>query len=270
MVAGQILYRYAGAGDSRKACAICHTAQGFQERVETGLDTIAAGLLLPDHIDCEACHDFHQTLDQTNEGPDYALRTKDPVSLIMTNHTTMIDFGNESNLCANCHQPRSAGPTPDANGNAKVTSSHYGGHHGPQSTVVAGIGGYEVAGLTAYPEAESTAHFKSATCVVCHMHNQNHTFEPSLDACKECHDDITSFDYKGVQTEVEGLMEQLKEKLVSKGLLTDAGSAVVGTYPVDQVGALYNFLMIEDERSEGVHNPDYVKALLRNSIEVFN
>lgn len=269
IIAGQVLYRYAGAGDSRKACAICHTSQGFQERFETGLDTIAAGLLLPDHIDCEACHDFHQTLDQENEGPDYALRSKDPVSLIMTDHTTTLDLGNESNLCVNCHQPREAGPEADANGNYHVSSSHWGPHHGPQGTLLAGIGGYEVAGTEAYPTPESTTHFKDATCVKCHMYQQHHTFEPSIDACKECHDGITDFDFNGVQTTVTNLLEELKTELTTAGLLNATGGEVVGTYPVDQAGALYNYLMVEDDRSEGVHNTKYIEALLRNSIDVF-
>jgi hypothetical protein len=270
IIAGKLLFIYAGQGDSRKSCAICHTSEGFIERTFTGLDTIGAGLALPQHIQCETCHDFHQTLDQENEGPDYAIRKMDPVSLIMTGHTSSIDLGNESNLCVNCHQPREAAPEDDGNGNFYVSNTHYGPHHGPQGTILDGIGGYEVAGSAAYPDPESTTHFKDATCVKCHMHNFNHTFEPSLDACKECHDGITDFDFNGVQSDVLSFLSTLKGDLTTAGLLDANGSPVVGTYPVDQAGALYNYLMIEDDRSEGVHNPAYVKALLKNSIAVFN
>jgi hypothetical protein len=269
IIAGKLLYMYAGQGNNRKECATCHTDEGFREHIYTGLDTIGTGLLLPQHIQCQTCHDFHETLDQVNEGPDFALRTMDAVPLRMTDLTTMVDFGNESNLCANCHQPLSAGPTADANGNAAVTSTHYGGHHGPQSTLLTGVGGYEIAGNDAYPTPESTTHFKDATCVKCHMHNFSHTWMPSLDACKECHDGITDFDFNGVQTTVNNLVASLGTKLTTAGLLDANGSPVVGTYPVDQVGALYNYLMIEDDRSEGVHNPKYIEALLRNSIDVF-
>ena len=135
--------------------------------------------------------------------------------------------------------------------------------------MLAGIGGAEIAGTEAYPSAESSTHFKDATCVKCHMYQQHHTFEPSLDACKECHDGITDFDFNGVQTTVTNLMESLKDELTTAGLLSSSGSPVVGTYPVKQAEALYNYLMIEDDRSEGVHNPKYVEALLRNSIDVF-
>ncbi|MFN2128274.1 MAG: hypothetical protein ACK2TU_10490 [Anaerolineales bacterium] len=31
--------------------------------------------------------------------------------------------------------------------------------------------------------------------------------------------------------------------------------------------AYYNWIGIEEDRSEGVHNPNYVEALLENSIE---
>ena len=134
---------------------------------------------------------------------------------------------------------------------------------------MAGIGGYEVAGTEAYPTPESSTHFKDATCVKCHMHNFNHTFEPRLDACAECHDGITDFDFNGVQTTVNNLMTSLEGKLQTAGLLDASGTIVVGTYPVDQAGALYNYEMISDDRSEGVHNPKYIEALLRNSIGVF-
>ncbi len=271
VIAGSLLFDYAGQGDSRKACAICHTDEGFQERIYTGLDTIASGLLVPERIQCSTCHDFHQTLDQVNEGPDYAMRTSGPVSLLMTNHTTSLDLPvKESNLCINCHQPREAGPEDDGTGHYKVTSTHYGPHHGPQGTILAGVGGYEVAGPLPYPAPESTTHYNKATCVKCHMHNQNHTFMPSLDACNECHDNLTDFDFNGFQTKINGLMETLKGKLTDAGLLSSSGSNLTGTFPVDQAGALYNYLMIEDDRSEGVHNPDYIEALLTNSIAVFN
>lgn len=270
IVSGKPLYIYAGQGDSRKACAICHTDEGFRERIYTGLDSVASALLVPERIQCGTCHDFHETLDQVNEGPDYALRTMDPVSLIITKHTTSLDLPvKESNLCANCHQPRDGAPEADSTGNFYVSSNRYGPHHGPQATILAGIGGYQMAG-NSYPQSGSSTHFKQATCVKCHMHSQNHEFTPKLEACNECHDQITDFDFDGTQTEIDGDLAALKGKLVTAGLLSSGGSPVVGNYPIDQAGALYNYILIEEDRSEGVHNPAYVRALLKNSIAVFN
>ncbi len=275
-ISGELLYQYAGTGDSRKECATCHTDQGFMEHVYTGLDTVATGLAIPERIQCESCHDFHKTLDQVNEGPDYAMRTMDAVPLRMYNNDSIIDLGNESNLCINCHQPLTAGPTPDNNGNAAVTSTHYGSHHGPQATILAGIGGYESFSnlVVPFPPSRSTTHYTKAKCVECHMYgdtinNHTHTFEPSLNACNTCHDHLTSFDFDGVQTSVTASMATLKAKLQAAGLLSASGSSVVGTFKVDQVGALYNYLMIQDDKSEGVHNAKYIEALLANSNAVF-
>ena len=58
------------------------------------------------------------------------------------------------------------------------------------------------------------------------------------------------------------------EKLIAAGIMTEAGgSAVTGTYPSNVAGARMNYQMCLEDRSKGVHNPKYVKALLTNSIE---
>jgi len=42
---------------------------------------------------------------------------------------------------------------------------------------------------------------------------------------------------------------------------------VVGTYPMAHAQAFFNWIGLEEDRSLGVHNPQYVNALLTNSIE---
>ncbi len=61
-------------------------------------------------------------------------------------------------------------------------------------------------------------------------------------------------------------MAQVETLLEEEGVMADGG-LVPGNYPVKIARAYYNFAMIEEERSHGVHNPDYVKALLKNTIE---
>ncbi|MEZ4907232.1 MAG: hypothetical protein R2771_06255 [Saprospiraceae bacterium] len=56
-------------------------------------------------------------------------------------------------------------------------------------------------------------------------------------------------------------------ELQAKGVLDADGTVVTGTYPVDYVGAYFNWIMLEEDRSVGVHNPNYTRALLKNSIE---
>ncbi len=255
------------------ACSVCHSNEGFIEKMYTGADAAAHGFAFPTRIQCQTCHNFHETLDLA-EPPDYALRTTAPIELLMYRAAGMdpvtIDFADPSNLCANCHQPRTIPPVADVNGQFKVSSSHYGPHHGPQSTILKGLGGYEMTGLD-YPN--ETPHTKGATCVVCHMDQGNHSFNPMLSACnaEACHNgEINTLDENARQISVANLLATLKDKLVTAGLLADDGSIQTGTYAVDQAGALYNYELISDDRSMGVHNFKYVEALLQNSITAFD
>src|SRR6056297_1532518 len=83
-----------GYAGGRNDCAKCHSHEGFVETQHTGLDTTAANIAIPTAISCETCHDQHYTMDFENEGPDYALRTKDAVTLLMDG--TSLDFENSS------------------------------------------------------------------------------------------------------------------------------------------------------------------------------
>ena len=106
-----------GYAGGRQDCAKCHSDQGVLETQYTGADTTASasGVPNPQPVQCQSCHDFHQSLDFENE-PNYALRTIAPVDLLMfraddpTAAPVTIDLGAGGNLCANCHQPRRVGP----------------------------------------------------------------------------------------------------------------------------------------------------------------
>lgn len=255
-----------GYAGSRNDCAKCHSNEGFLETQHTGMDTTATGFDLPTAIQCETCHDFHETLDFTDSvNVDYALRTRTAVALLMDDGATTLDFGNNSNLCANCHQPRTDTPVDPGTGFLEITNKRFGPHHGPQSTVVAGIKGYEVAGTVAYPSSDH-AH-KAGACTQCHMNEQNHSMEADIDACKVCHDDITDFDYNNVQTDIAAKLAILEIALDDAGLFDASGYMVPGTYGIDTVGAFYNFKTVQEDRSMGIHNPPYILALLQNSIE---
>lgn len=255
---------YAGG---RKACAKCHSNEGFVETQFTGRDTTAFDVQIPTPIGCTTCHSTHNSFDFENDGPDYALRTTAPIDLIGWEGT--IDMGNASNLCGTCHQPRRAAPEADANGNFNITSSHYGPHHGPHVTVLFGMGGYEFDGIVAYPTPGSSQHYQSSTCVGCHMaEGENgqggHSFWPSEASCSVtgCH----TSSVPDMTAEVHGLLDNLATLLRAKGVLDADNHLVPGVYPVDIAGAYYNWIMLEEDRSLGVHNPKYFRALLTNSI----
>lgn len=268
---GPMIYEYAGG---RNDCAKCHSDQGFIETQYTGQDTTEFAFGLPQPIQCSTCHSFHNSLDFTNE-PNTALRKYDAIDLLMYRAagepTVTIDLGVGGNLCGECHQPREVGPVDDGTGNYTFDSEHYGPHHGPQATSLAGLGAYELG--TGYPTAGTGGtHVTDATCTTCHMNDAEHNFEPSLGACNtaECHNgNMTTVSDNTRQLSFATSMATLKDKLTTAGLLDANGSPVPGTYPVDQVGALYNYEWLAEDRSNGVHNFGYLETMLTNSLTVF-
>jgi hypothetical protein len=241
-------------------CAGCHSGGAFEEMIAAGENPaqVTQGDPDPTRQDCRTCHQIHTTY----TGSDWALETTAPVNLIAISGATY--DGGEGNLCANCHQPRTAFPAA-VNGMVTVDSTHWGPHHGPMSAMLLGVGG--ALGVTGTPGP----HYKYVenTCVTCHMGSGlNHTFTPNVTTCQTCHADATSLDVDGVQTKVQGMLDQLKTALVGKGLLKADGTIVPGTYPEAQAGALWNWIYVGNEdKSMGVHNPTYAQALVQAGID---
>ena len=285
--AGQIAVDYAGG---RSSCARCHSSEGFIEFARTG--TVEENITAPSAWECKTCHSIHTTFEQV----DFALRLADPVTLLFDG-TTTIDLGN-SNLCANCHQARTAAPNIAAPADSfEITSTHYGPHHGPQANVLYGVGFAEIAGTYTYPEPGTFPHVadEEGKCVGCHMYTYGngaggHTWNPSLDACNDCHGaSEPDFNHGNIQVRVEELLEDLRDLLVAKGVVEfvneehyeldpETGNVelvvtpegyepIVGKYPMILAQAFFNWIGLEEDRSEGVHNPNYVEALLENTIE---
>jgi hypothetical protein len=267
--AGLVAVDYAGG---RASCAKCHSHEGFVQYAEFG--EVMGNITNPTAWKCNTCHGLHKTF----EAQDYALRLNDPVNPLYDPETTMDLMGN-SNLCANCHQSRRAEPNMTNPGEEtfRISSTHYGPHHGAQANVVAGVGFAEIEGSVAYPEAGGSNHLNQASCTGCHMGtfddgSGGHTWIPSLNACNTCHgEDSEDFNYGGVQTDVHDKLVVLRDKLVALGVVEGDEEhgfhPVVGTYPMAQARAFFNWVGLEEDRSLGVHNPKYVKALLINSIE---
>jgi hypothetical protein len=239
------------------ACAGCHSSEGFSAMAAAGQTPpeVTEAPLVSSKTNCRTCHQIHTTY----TAKDFALETTDPVNLVAFKDVTF--DGGMGNLCANCHQPRTMIEATD--GKVNVDSTHWGPHHGPQSAMLLGIGGYGVEGS---PSIHATA--VKDTCVSCHMGAGNdHSMEPNVAACITCHADITDFDVNGVQTEVEDMIVQLGDLLKAKGLLDKDGVIVVGEYPEAQAGALWNYIYIlNEDSSAGVHNAKYTKDLLEASI----
>ena len=261
------------------SCAPCHTSMGFREVIVTGADTTLSTVNDPTQINCYTCHQIHETY----SSEDWTLRDITAVTFLQGGGA--YDYG-VSNLCAKCHQSRNTTPFPEMGpGNIDLTdvSKRWGPHHGPQSNLFVGVGvsgAYEVG--AGYENSWHSKNFLSS-CNICHMAETvgiaemgGHTFSVEYDddintaGClvSGCHSNeealIGSVETK--QAEIEGLLENLHNLLITQGVADSSGYLVSGTYTNAQAGAHYNFKMIEEDRSLGIHNYKYSKTLLQNSI----
>ena len=147
-----------------------------------------------------------------------------------------------------------------------------------------GILGAEIAGKEEFPSRGSAKHRTGSSCVQCHMGESNdvelggHSWTPVDAVCIGCH--------QAVPGEADGFdddMEELVALLLRVEGVDPNGDPIVGilyydeeqegyyanvgTWPDVAAMAAWNYKYAYEDQSEGVHNPNYTKALLKNSIE---
>jgi hypothetical protein len=203
-------------------------------------------------------------------------------------------FYGPGDTCMWCHRSRvDVTNYLTATGNA-ITSEHWGPHEGPQADLFTGAGGYHYASK-AYGQS---THEQKLSCIDCHMvsvaDNANvpdHSFNPQLAACRNCHAGATTFDVNGFQSQIQAAMTQIETYFNGQGLLTRAaaspytpleaadlgdgnwsqdqpvpgGAIDGGLLTRDQAGALYNYILVARGGASGVHNPKYIAQLLYDS-----
>jgi len=257
-------------------CAGCHGTEGSKARINAGLpphDPSVVDVVNVSPFDCRTCHNIHTSYTSA----DWALTGGEaPVLMEMTGGTY---DGGAGNLCANCHQVRNAAPTVTG-GNVAITSSRFGPHYGIPAQMLLGEGGL---GVTGSPSTHYTA--VEDTCVNCHMGEEfNHTYVPDVGRCVACHADAEDFDMDGTQTDVTAMVDELHALLVDKKLLnpeTDlwgiydpatskwsnpsADAPLTVTEAV--ANAMWNYKFVIYDKSMGVHNSAYAKALLESALE---
>jgi hypothetical protein len=270
------------------SCVKCHNSEWFVKIQVKGEAPPAANLAEPPTYGhtCYTCHD--------TENP------TDMLSLRMTGKVTLPAYndvieGGVSASCMACHNARRVDP-------AKLAlTSRSGAHRGPQADILSGTGGISY-GKKMESSSHFTAVEKK--CVGCHMadtpakgkpgHNivGEHSFsvrslngtpdDPKDDiqnvaVCQKCHTGITSFDFpagedydgngkfEGVQTEVKGMLAILANALPhdDKGVVTLPSDLTLTT--VDQRMANFNYTLVLNDKSNGVHNLKYAVSLLRAS-----
>lgn len=277
---------------TRNACAPCHSSEGFEECLKTGADTTAYGYSDAAPINCRTCHQIHETYTAS----DWAVRTTAPYTLRMDHTITMdLEGGNgvlkgTANLCGRCHQARPASPwvtNPDGTDSLTITSSRWGPHHGPQSLILGGKGAFVIAGAT----YGNSPHRDKAACITCHGGYAQgnvvggHTLwmtDPSVGdnvkVCQssDCHTNSpTSFDIDGKQTEIKGMLQQLKVALATATIIDTVNDVInmkgkkTRKFTERQLAIIWNYFMVDADRSKGVHNYQYTHDLLNASINGF-
>jgi len=271
--------------ESAKNCAPCHTSQGFEEVAQTLADTTTAAIEDAAPINCRTCHVIHTTY----TAADWGFRTVAPVTLRIQPHDVLdlpVD-GGIGNLCARCHQPRARTPWPTPGGKAdsmNITSIHWGPHYGCQSVILAGMGAFEGV-VPGTPPFENSPHRNVATCPTCHMASAvgnvmgGHTLwmasedeGDNVAGCKQtdCHPNATDFDIDGKQTEIEELFQQLEDLLLAAGFLDESLHIKPGKYAQNDLCVIWNWFLVEYDRSMGVHNYKYTRDNLLQGINHMN
>ncbi|MEZ4842416.1 MAG: cytochrome c3 family protein [Flavobacteriaceae bacterium] len=264
------------------SCAQCHGEEGYLDYITKGAVN-ADGYTSVSPMSCTTCHDKHSTFDFDNDGHDFALRSFDPVWLVL-DPVYALDFEGTSNNCATCHQPRNSYAVPGPTDDYTITSYRFGPHHGPQATLLEGVLAANISGSQGYPGSGpdgDNAHRKGASCVSCHMGETTdgtdglHSWTPTEDACASCHG-------TNIPTEVTGFaadFQTLHDLLINQNYIDSDGYVLGGdgttrasstnplVAPAKVAQAIWNYKTLEEDKSNGVHNPKYSKALLKNSIE---
>jgi hypothetical protein len=210
---------------------------------------------------------------------DFTLRKDGPTVL---DRGGTYDVG-ASNTCAVCHQLRN--PSPDFADGTTLTSPYWGGHHGPQASVLTGSGAYEF-DSTEYEADHPHYTLNEVGCVTCHMgpvapdglagghsFRMRYTYHGAESvngsACSDCHTSWREDDHTATeevdefQDDFDADLDVLRQALLALGWI-DASDHVATGIPLDadDMGAVFNFLMLLEDRSHGVHNPVFTADVL--------
>jgi hypothetical protein len=285
---------------SRAVCVGCHTSTGFIGRMDGDTTTNVTFSALG----CQTCHEPHGETMPTNNP--HLLRVLGPV-LMADGFTVVTNAGNGA-LCLQCHHNRNGSVTNQLVNYPQgkptwIGGSSFGPHDGPQGDMIEGVNA-----VTYGQNIPSSPHrdVVSDVCVGCHMQTVGttdpafllaggHTFHMSysvtnagvvttvdkVDACYQCHGQISSFDFptadyngdgiiEGVQTEVQHLLDKLSTLLPNANGIIDgkvqSSLSVKTNWTQPQLKAAYNWQFVNNDGSKGVHNTPFAVGILKASI----
>jgi hypothetical protein len=296
-------------------CGRCH--EEFAELQKTNhTDPLPFGYYEPTEGRLTVCYPCHYTpgyIGAIDSGEDFHVFNYEPSVL------TTIPRDTPNVSCSVCHDPHAAGegnPYGLRTGSAGTAcdTCHY---EKWQNAILEGMAGPLGNGYH-YPGEDYGGinwHRTEDKCVLCHMNTATaatdesgvltlggHTFRmrdfgpdntPDTDddllnvgACQNqgCHPDLTDFDRNRVQTEVQELLDELRDLLMENNhdflpankpgncARCHKGGTVEFLDDPDLVleNAYTNYKLIANDRSRGIHNPGYIKKLLQDSINSIN
>ncbi len=271
---------------------ICHTSQGFIRYTSSGYG--ASQPAEPTVIGCITCH-----LPHTGPYGSWNADTLRGVALAVRLVNDSSYAEGRSNQCVVCHRADQA--PPPSTGNINITlDSRFGPHFSGQAEILSGKGGIRFDTVTVTPSHDS---LKSKDgCLSCHYGTYingrlagngigyqfgEHTFrlqdtltgEQFTGNCNVtgCHTgNPPQVGANGFYTDtnivaIAKLGDSLQALLKSAGVLKPQDSAglefaVQSTIQGDAARILYNYLLYRMDGSQGIHNPKFVKQLLKESI----
>lgn len=293
---------------NRASCARCHNGNEYVRQIAKGgaaysADTLTYGT----NVNCRTCHEIHTTYSTddyklTNVAP--VKLVMDPAVSLDFGKGNLCAACHQSRTNPRTSVDSQALATPPTN--VKM-SSRWGAHHGPQANVLGAVGGWENGGTSQSQAAHKLA--ANNGCVGCHVapaNGKSHRFEPILATCNtsNCHGATGALTLSSSAGFIKGtdsleakfvkLLNQVRDTLVGRGALAKAGmdttgasaavktayvsalssaygvSVVVTTVPRAVAGLAFNYMLLVEDKSEGMHNLAYSKFLLNNSLLAVN
>jgi hypothetical protein len=160
-----------------------------------------------------------------------------------------------------------------------------------------GVLGAEIAGTENYPARGSATHRTASSCVQCHMGESSdmamggHSWKPVEATCIECHGAVPgeangfsadmstllallmAVEGQAIELDADGdpVLDANGDVIPTAGtvvgILQENGSSNYGIFSDVAAIAAWNYKSALEDQSRGIHNPEYTKALLKNSIE---
>ncbi len=286
------------------ACSRCHSGKQFAviHRGDEPLDL--SGLTIDDPLEehlitCAACHDPHNAQYEAQLRTDSEGQVGIPFS-DTDNVPTMVS-GGRGNICIECHNGRR--DRGDYDGQVTNGAGHFGPHGNPQGAMFFGLMGGDLGvgaavGSTTYESDHPHLNWNENTCITCHMYNKpyvssddpalhGHEFTPRFERCITCHTNFTADDSEAFWTWVEdyqtneigGLLAEFEavwpaawkdseEALVSVESSVGAGDGPPADDPEGNAyrAALWNYELVLNDATHGVHNPTFSNDLLEKAI----